>query len=182
MGSFQGCLRENFPRESPPRVSYNDFKKEMLTSLATFDDDNPEFPDSYNNALNFSAFCARLTQCGFLDHSSFPIWEMRTHLETKMTDHRAFQFAISSAALWFIFAGQAIYTQVIEAPNYPRASPEAHKTGELYNGPEMGLERWKFWKDALLAAAGDKEVDEEHCILARRGSAVMDAIEQSMMF
>ncbi len=125
---------------------------------------------------------ARVLLCGFLDYSSFPIWEMRAHLETKMTDQRAFQFAISSAALWFILAGQAIFTQVVESPNYPRASPDAHKTGELYNGPEMGLERWRFWKDAHLAAGGDKEVDEEHCLLARRGSAVMEAIEQGMMF
>lgn len=141
---------------------------------------DPDDPEEYAQGLNSSAFLARLTQSGFL-HSPFPIWVMRWSLEDTVDDHKVRDCLVTSAALWIAFAGQAIYTQVVEAP-LPEKTEGIYKNGNLYHGPEMGLERWVFWKKVLTATSNDKEASEECQRLAGNAADLMDAIEQNVAF
>lgn len=123
-------------------------------TAVTFEDD-PEDPDQYSHALNFSGFLARLTQSGFISHSPFPVWAMRGALEVDIDHRESLDSSVSSAALWMAFAGQVIYTQVVEA-RPPEKVGGVYNTGRLYGGSELGLERWRFWKEALIAASKKK--------------------------
>lgn len=79
---------------------------------------------------------------------------MLRSLEEPIHDHEVFDAYTTSAALWIAFAGQDLYTQVVEAP--PHEDKGICRPGELYHGPEVGLERWKFWRQGLATAGENK--------------------------
>ena len=72
----------------------------------------------------------------------------------KVIERQAFEGTLSIAALWVIFAGQAMYPQIVEAPE-PKER-QSYMQGELYQGPTLGLTQRMFWKDAFMIAAQKK--------------------------
>ncbi|KAM7215638.1 hypothetical protein V8F06_008929 [Rhypophila decipiens] len=146
-------------------------------------DGRPYPDDPFRLTLNLGAFFARLSQSGLINMFSYGIRTIR-QLEHEHTDLRFADTVASLAALWIIFAGQSLYTWVVEAPLVPEPGKEnaLHSTGPLYNGPVYGRERWAFWRDALKAAAERENASDESKKLARNAAEVMDVIERSVQF
>lgn len=92
----------------------------------------------------------------------------------------AFDGTLSIAALWVIFAGQAMYSHIVEAPE-PKDRP-SHEQGALYQGPTVGLTRWMFWRDAFTITAEKKAPSDSARRLAHSAAELMDTIANSMKF
>lgn len=144
------------------------------------DDDVPVEGDPFAGTVNYDAFLARLTQSGFIKYSSFHIWTMRRAFEEMVPSPEGRDVNIRSAAVSIVFAGQAIYTQVVESPPEPHA--RTFQPGKSYSGAWTGLERWRFWKQGLVTAAANKENREDTRRLTERAANLMSAIEESMQF
>lgn len=148
---------------------------------ADFSEDDPDGPMQYSLHLNSSGFLARLTQCGFIDDAMFFVWAMRESLEETITHRESRESLVSSAAVWVLLAGQALYTLVVEAP-IPDENKALYRTGQLCDGPQFGLERWRFWKESFVTVVATKETGEECRRLAERAAEMMDVIERAMGF
>ncbi|KAJ5155263.1 hypothetical protein N7492_008066 [Penicillium capsulatum] len=84
-----------------------------------------------------------------------------------------------TAAVWILYAGQWLFTEVVETPRSLTASDERRwGPGELYKGPVLGLPRWKFWKQALHAASGNKNARDEAQRFAHKAVDFMDDLEK----
>ena len=110
---------------------------------------------------------------------------MRRGLEKRHEESKYADCYISLAALWIIFAGQSLYTAVVEAPVTEQADGTAvFNPGPLYEGrgPVFGRERWGFWKDMLKGAADGDVASTQSRKLAEGAAMLMDAIERSVEF
>jgi len=77
----------------------------------------PHDKDLFSRSLNISSFIARLHGSGFITSPLWAVSAMRAALEEGEASEVAVrEYRIHSAASWIIFAGQALYTQVVEAP------------------------------------------------------------------
>ncbi|KAH8901757.1 hypothetical protein GQ53DRAFT_835395 [Thozetella sp. PMI_491] len=156
MDNFQMHLREWFsPRTGP----------------------DPEDADACFHDLNFAAFLARLSQCGFVKTPSYAIWTMRDCLEESINDQESLGPSIGMAAVWVIYAGQNLYTHVVEIPDTERGNV-SYQPGKLYHGHALGLERWKFWREALRSVS-QKLSSDEYQRMAYNAAELMEAIEES---
>ncbi|KAK3936429.1 hypothetical protein QBC46DRAFT_412121 [Diplogelasinospora grovesii] len=122
---------------------------------------DPENPNAYSHGLNLVAFMARLS------HSvptlvTFCIWMMRHVFEAKYVVHEekglgddweGFNFHVSMAVLWVLFAGLTLCSHLVKAPLIFERKYGRFVTASRYHGPESGLERWRFWEDEMRAAA-----------------------------
>jgi len=162
----------------------DNFKMHLRESYSPYFVDDPDDPlsDQYIYHTNFSGFLARLTQCGFLSYSALAFWTLREALEKKYQDQDVFNCLVSSAAVWILLAGQAIYTQVVETPISKEHRSALWSLGEMYHGPETGKERWRFWKERFGDTAGKKEANEKCRELAKKAAGLMAAIEEAMKF
>ncbi|KAK4215624.1 hypothetical protein QBC37DRAFT_371889 [Rhypophila decipiens] len=164
---------------------YENFEPDLETEY----NDRPTPADPYCQTLNLGCFFAQLSQNGLFNMATEGIRTMRRLEQTEFDDgaYRYTDCYVSLAALWIIFAGQSLYTAVVEAYD-PRLSPGGqkqnalHDPGPLYKGPISGKERWAFWRDALKAAAERENGSDESRRLAKNAAEVMDVIERSFQF
>lgn len=187
---WQTSLHVSFPPSCSPIkiVLFHRCKLRVNSSAAVVSLDGdlqePDEPsaDPYACSLNYAAFLARLVRCGFFGYSrGTGIRTMREALETAVSDDDvAADFVPSAAALWILIAGQALYTLVVEAPLVGKDN--TYKCGELYHGPETGVERWEFWKKALAAASAKKGASAECQRLAKGAVEMMDVIQENKLF
>lgn len=129
------------------------------------------------------AFVARLTAYGYGGNCiSFPIWDMQDSLETEFTNDGLYSTYVSGAAMWFLCAGQWLFDQIVHVRRSPQEIRRAGKcwdTGELYQGPKLGLERWKFWQKAFTVAAESARTTEECKRLALKAANIMRALSEN---
>jgi hypothetical protein len=104
---------------------------------------------------------------------------MRDAVEEEIKDDGVFNCFVSAAAMWILCAGQTVFEMVVQLPKR-REDGQEYATGPLFQGPKLGLERWKFWKKSFLVAAERTGADEECERLARRAADLMDSIERNM--
>lgn len=85
--------------------------------------------------------------------------------------------------MWILCAGQNLFVQVVQVPiaSSIREEKGSMKPGPLFIGPSFGLERWRFWKNALAAAIEREGAGDECKRLAHRAVDLMDAIERNML-
>ncbi|KAK3328764.1 hypothetical protein B0H66DRAFT_539305 [Apodospora peruviana] len=152
-----------------------------VPDLDESEDRTPGDPLAYN--LNTAAFYARLAQAGFPHMSCYAVAALSDGLEETHDEPQYPQYAddlyVSLASLWISYAGQALYTQLVETrPEDDKAKKHHYKLGKLYKGPQFGLERWTFWKNALQRAGENGKAREQARKLAKRAGDLMEAIER----
>lgn len=134
------------------------------------------------NSVNMCAFVARLTAHGVINSINFPIWDMQDSLESEITNDGRYNRCISGASMWFLCAGQWLFDQIVHVRRSPEEIKEAGacwKTGGLYQGPELGIERWKFWQKGFTVAAESARTTEECRKLARKAANIMHALSEN---
>lgn len=147
---------------------------ELIHSAAGFEASTPE----EEHAINISSFLARLCSYGMFGRPLWAIWTLRLYLEYPNSDD-CYSGSILIAAVWIIYAGQWIFTQMVQTPFAMDPWYEnACSTGDLYTGPILGLARWRFWKEAFDAASESEKVHDDARRLARKAVVFMGAIEQ----
>ena len=101
---------------------------------------------------------------------------LETHHESETPHYSGF---IASASMWFIYAGQWLFTEVVQSPCAISKSDEgAWSNGPHYTGSVQGLERWRFWRKALEDSQADTRVAPESRALAEKAMIFMDAVER----
>ena len=84
-----------------------------------------------------------------------------------------------SCAAFILYAGQVALTQVVQLPDQELFNVnDLLKPGGLYAGSAKGLERWKFWKKALEAAAENEGTATEYRVMARKAARMMNCLEE----
>lgn len=156
----------------------------ILTSRS--EDDKTE--NSIRKHENWQAFLGRLYSDGFLSNTCgfLPVNVFRDTFEGSNNRDSSNQLRIDlimSAALWIIYAGQAIYNQVVLAP---RSAIDGKveltwKTGPGYKGKELtGRDRWLLWRKGFGDALEYGEANEKTIDFATRAIAIMDALDHGM--
>ncbi|KAL4779625.1 hypothetical protein BJX76DRAFT_361605 [Aspergillus varians] len=75
--------------------------------------------------------------------------------------------AITSASLWFLCAGQWLFSELVLYPSYPDVKHP------------LGIEQWLYWKQTLNAKAQGGQIDDEARELALKAVDFMNALERS---
>lgn len=107
---------------------------------------------------------------------SYAIWTLRANLEESHSEN-AYSGRISGAAVWILYAGQWLFTEIVECPRL--LTPENKRfwgVGSLYTGPILGLVRWKFWHKGFAAATENRRASDESRQIAQKAVDLMDAI------
>jgi hypothetical protein len=107
---------------------------------------------------------------------------MRDALEEDENDDQIYSCLVRSAALWILFSGQNLFVQIVQVPMSfnTEGGKTSTRAGSLYDGPNFGLERWRFWKKALAVAIERQGSNEECKRLASKAMDLMGAIERNM--
>jgi hypothetical protein len=139
-------------------------------------------PDQFTRYINFSAFLARLTECNFLDDATYAIWTIRDALEEGENDDQVYSYLVSSAAVWILFSGQNLFVRIVQVPMSVSTEGElaSSRGGSLFDGHNLGLERWRFWKKAFAVAIERQGSNEECKRLSSKAMDLMGAIERNM--
>ncbi|QGA17132.1 hypothetical protein EYB26_004802 [Talaromyces marneffei] len=140
--------------------------------------------DEVAHGVNMAAFAARLSASGIINGISFAIWDMRDNLEEDdESDLEHYSEYISCAAMWILCSGQWFFTEMVYVQRSPADLAEvgpSWRTGSLYKGPILGLERWKFWQKAFIAAAESVHANEECKTLSLKSANIMQALAENV--
>lgn len=114
-----------------------------------------------------------------LHDASYAVIVLRETLETgSSAEDPRYNGCIASASMWIIYAGQWLFTEIVKSPPTTSKSNEGlWRNGPLYTGSVLGLERWKFWRQAFEDACVNVQVSSESRALAEKAMNFMNAIE-----
>ncbi|CRG86319.1 hypothetical protein PISL3812_03324 [Talaromyces islandicus] len=198
-----GCvlldIAKQIPYHHPSQIRLlNLFKRLGKTDKMTLHFSHEEYKYSYYNTMhflkitlrewfpwsdevNFCAFVARLSTTeilNYFDGLNYAIWTMRDNLEEEHNDGEYSNDAISSSAMWIICAGQWLFNELVQFPRNINDEyyESAWKVGPLYQGPIIGLERWKFWQKAFTVAAESSNANDECKKNALKAANLMEVI------
>ncbi|OTA91287.1 hypothetical protein M434DRAFT_397307 [Hypoxylon sp. CO27-5] len=138
LSSFTMAIRDHWNRAPIPQAR---------------SDDDTTFTDS--EWLNLNSFIARLYAANVLQAGAFPIWELRSGLETSLSsevkNETPANIRVRVASEWIIQSAPRIlhesllrtYSDVVEGESTGRP----FRGGPLYSGESgFSVERWCFWK------------------------------------
>ncbi|KAK3314884.1 hypothetical protein B0H66DRAFT_563870 [Apodospora peruviana] len=174
-GMSHGPLGEGYPIF----VSMEQFGIDVYEQFEPDIEDDLWPGDPVAHGLNSTAFLARLSLAGFPGFVRNAFRTMR-NLESEPSDPRYTDLSVSTAALRVLYGGQTLYIQAVEAPVTEDSNSAHFKPGKLYKGPQFGIERWAFWKEALKAAGEkpEEKMSEQSRKLAAAAAELMEAIEK----
>ncbi|KAJ6023993.1 hypothetical protein N7540_004790 [Penicillium herquei] len=132
-------------------------------------------PDSQTEQayINQCAFMARLSCAGIIQgfHASFR--NLRTSLEFDWSKDDHHNTRVAGSTMWIIFAGQCLFQNMVHS----HVDEMSSERGELYTGPVMGLDRWRFWRKAFESAEEGTQLSDDTKALVRKAINLMVAIE-----
>ncbi|KAI1497566.1 hypothetical protein F5X99DRAFT_396471 [Biscogniauxia marginata] len=150
--------------------------RELWLDLAEGDEESTK--GDFARWKNQNSFAARLTSESYGPWLNFPIWQLRTALEEPPARGPAQECRVWVACEWILRCAEPIYDDMREGGRPDRA----RGTGSLCGGdiPDLGLERWEFWKKRFREIAADAEnLKLESAIVERISDTLkrMDAVE-----
>ncbi|KAI1085365.1 hypothetical protein F5B20DRAFT_518050 [Whalleya microplaca] len=119
---------------------------------------------------NQNSFAARLTTPSFAPWLTLPLWQLRKALEEPPTKGPVQECRVWVACEWIIRCAEII----LDGMDFEHPPSTALQTGSLCGDdiPQLGVERWEFWKKRFGEIAADAENLE-------LGSAIVERISDA---
>ncbi|KAL4790285.1 hypothetical protein BDV19DRAFT_394230 [Aspergillus venezuelensis] len=135
--------------------------------------------------VSFHAFLARFVAWQAATGDSWLLWPLRTlgsRLEPPLRrPDEPLDTVTAGAALLLLYSGQWLFERVVMFP--PASLDDGYvrgiSSGELYSGPVLGLERWRYWRQTLKARTEDNQLGSEARRLALKAVDFMECLERN---
>lgn len=141
-----------------------------------FEDTEEADPGDFAKWRNLNSFAARLTSNSYSPWMNMPIGQLRGALEEPSPGGSSQETRLWVACEWLIRCSDVIHNYLIE-----EEEPEdAHlATGELCDSsiPQLGPQRWEFWKRRLREVLADAEKLKLGAEISERVQGALDRME-----
>lgn len=149
----------------------------LILGIASWETENHQ---RYN--ANNIGFAARLMSAGLFVNLILPFYHLINNLEKNVTSKFA-SIGIISTSIWILKAGHCIFREVVLNPSpWDTDDQQAYARGPLYDGPIIGIERWRYWQEILAARVGEIGISDEARELGKKAADLMAAMGRNVTF